>query len=72
MHHFNNREGKKVVPGDFMEKRAIEDDTEILTYVCKKCGYDVMFFVGLQDIKQIKMMLCEECFNERTRKDLGL
>jgi hypothetical protein len=67
MHIFYPREGKRVVPGDFMEKRTDKPGMEMLTYVCKKCGYDVLFFVGLQDIRQIKMKLCEECFEEKVK-----
>lgn len=51
-----------------MEKRTDKPGMEMLTYVCKKCGYDVLFFVGLQDVRQIKMQLCEECFKERKNK----
>lgn len=64
MHHFNNREGKKVVPGDFMEKRSDKHRAETLAYICKKCGCDVLFLGGSQD-EQIRLMLCEECFVER-------
>jgi hypothetical protein len=67
VHHFNNREGKRVVPGDFMEKRTDGPRTEMLAYICKMCGYDVLFPADSQNVAQVEMQLCEECFMDRER-----
>ena len=67
--HFNPREGKKILPGDFMEKRADRLRPETLNYTCEKCGDEVLTFASLKNVEQIAEMLCEKCFNERTRKD---
>ena len=42
--HFNPREGKRILPGDFMEQRCDKDEKEIFTYRCPKCGVLTHFY----------------------------
>ena len=45
--HFNPREGKKILPGDFMEQRRDRDGKEIFLYRCPSCGVLTHFYTEI-------------------------
>ena len=52
------------MPGEFVEKRINGPESELIAYVCTKCGAEVLWFSPCSGKAAAEDQTCSKCFLE--------